>query len=124
MAFSLAAIMAQRAALEQIEFVIFHREFDIQGTFGAGFKDLLHRQEPFMDDRESIPKILDVEERLSELAGNDLVTLDLGRPFATPQAPQNALPEPRSGMRTQDESPEASRMKGYRPLTAWYGGMK
>lgn len=39
-------------------------------------------------------------------------------------APQQALPEPRSGMQTQQESPEASRMRGYRPLTAWYGGMK
>ena len=40
------------------------------------------------------------------------------------QAPQQALPEPRSGMQTQQESPEASRMRGYRPLNAWYGGMK
>ena len=39
-------------------------------------------------------------------------------------APQQALPEPRSGMQTQQESPEASRMRGYRPLNAWYGGMK
>ena len=39
-------------------------------------------------------------------------------------APQAALPEPRSGMQTQQESPEASRMRGYRPLNAWYGGMK
>ena len=40
------------------------------------------------------------------------------------QAPQQALTEPRSGMQTQQESPEASRMRGYRPLNAWYGGMK
>lgn len=39
-------------------------------------------------------------------------------------APQQALPEPRSGMQTQQESPEASSMRGYRPLKAWYGGMK
>lgn len=39
-------------------------------------------------------------------------------------APQAALPEPRSGMQTQQESPEASRMRGYRPLNAWYGGMR
>ena len=38
--------------------------------------------------------------------------------------PQAALPEPRSGMQAQQESPEASRMRGYRPLNAWYGGMK
>jgi len=61
--------------------VVFHREFDIQGAFGAGFKDLLHRQEPLMDGREPLPQLPGVEERLSELAGNDLVTLDLGGPF-------------------------------------------
>ena len=39
-------------------------------------------------------------------------------------AQQSALPMPRSGMQTQQESPEASSMRGYRPLNAWYGGMK
>lgn len=39
-------------------------------------------------------------------------------------APQNALPEPRSGVQTTQDEAEAYGMKGYRPLTAWYRGMK
>ena len=38
--------------------------------------------------------------------------------------PQEALPVPRSGMKTHQDEAEARGMKGYRPLNAWYGGMK
>jgi hypothetical protein len=53
-------------------------------------------------------------------------SLDLGRSFATPQAPQNAQRNalPRSGVRTPQDAAEAQGIKGYRPLNAWYGGMK
>ena len=44
---------------------------------------------------------------------------------AYPDAPpQEALPMPRSGMQTPQDEAEAYGMKGYRPLNAWYGGMK
>lgn len=36
----------------------------------------------------------------------------------------SSLPSPRSGVQTPQDEADAYGMKGYRPLTAWYGGMK